>query len=179
MLRLASRVSPRFHGPKGPHITTRSLFQMKTTFTNYDSSGNLITKKIPITIGNIEETFVLIKPDIGYELNAASPDSTTSLLSSSLTDTAEERYTCKLTFFHDSRHFGFGYFNSRESSYPRLYIPNQLPRQTEMNTSPATLFMGGVMHEIALDGTPDHAFAAMMNESGRRLAPTFRQLEKC
>lgn len=41
------------------------------------------------------------------------------------------------------------------SSYPRLYIPNQIPRQTESNTSPATLLLDGKSHEIVLDGTPD------------------------
>lgn len=41
------------------------------------------------------------------------------------------------------------------STYPRLYILSQIPRQIESNTSPATLFLGGKMHEIVLDRTPD------------------------
>jgi len=41
------------------------------------------------------------------------------------------------------------------SSYPRLYVPSQMPQQTESNTSPATLLLNGKMHEIVLDGTPD------------------------
>lgn len=41
------------------------------------------------------------------------------------------------------------------SSYPRLYAPSQIPRQTESNTSPATLFLSGKMYEIVLDGTDD------------------------
>ncbi len=44
------------------------------------------------------------------------------------------------------------------SSYPRLYIPNQIPRQTNLDTSPATLFLSGKMHEIVLDGTNDGWF---------------------
>lgn len=44
------------------------------------------------------------------------------------------------------------------SSYPRLYVPSQLPRQTELNASPATLFSSGKMHEIVLDGTLDGTF---------------------
>jgi hypothetical protein len=39
------------------------------------------------------------------------------------------------------------------SSYPHLYVPNQIPQQTESNTSPATLFLSGKMHEIVLDRT--------------------------
>lgn len=41
------------------------------------------------------------------------------------------------------------------SSYPRLYVPRQIPRQSDLGTSPVTLFLGGKMHEIVLDGTPD------------------------
>lgn len=43
------------------------------------------------------------------------------------------------------------------SSYPRLYVPSQIPRQTNLDTSPATLFLSGKMHEIVLDGTDDGA----------------------
>lgn len=38
------------------------------------------------------------------------------------------------------------------SSYPRLYVPRQMPRQTESNVSPATLMLCGELHEIVLDG---------------------------
>lgn len=41
------------------------------------------------------------------------------------------------------------------SSYPRLHVPIEMPRQTEHNTSPATLYLSGCMHEIVLDGTSD------------------------
>ncbi|QSS53877.1 hypothetical protein I7I53_01272 [Histoplasma capsulatum var. duboisii H88] len=71
---------------------------------------------------------------------------------------------CKLTFFHDSQHFGF-----ESSSYPRLYIPSQIPRQTESSTSPATLFLSGKMHEIVLDGTFDANFAENASTTGRNL----------
>lgn len=40
-------------------------------------------------------------------------------------------------------------------SYPRLYVPRQIPRQTEVDISSATLFLSGKMREIVLDGTPD------------------------
>lgn len=41
------------------------------------------------------------------------------------------------------------------ASYPRLEIPQNLPRQTKANTSPATLYLFGATHTVALDGTPD------------------------
>lgn len=51
-------------------------------------------------IGNPGETYVLIDTGVGTALRAASPFTSASAAS------AEDR--CKLTFFHDSRHFGFG-----------------------------------------------------------------------
>lgn len=83
------------------------------------------------------------------------------------------------------------------SSYPRLYVPSQMPRQTESNTSPATLFLSGKMHEIVLDGTLDginHVlirpatrtlthdmhlanFAEKANATGQNLASVLHQLK--
>lgn len=40
-------------------------------------------------------------------------------------------------------------------SYPRLYVPDQMPRQTKFDTSPVTLFLTGKVHEIVLDEIPD------------------------
>ncbi|KAJ5195668.1 hypothetical protein N7449_006147 [Penicillium cf. viridicatum] len=119
--------------------TARYFHQVTTDFITYDTRGNLVTRKVPVIIGNPGETYVLIEKGVGSALRAAIPTSAAS---------AEDR--CKLTFFHDSQHFGF-----ESSSYPRLYIPSQIPRQTELNASPATLFLDGKMHEIVLDGTPD------------------------
>ena len=59
-----------------------------------------MTRKVPIVIGNPGETYVLIEQEVGSALRAASPFISTSVAS------AEDR--CKLTFFHDSQHFGFG-----------------------------------------------------------------------
>ncbi|KAJ5704749.1 hypothetical protein N7536_000438 [Penicillium majusculum] len=59
---------------------------------------------------------------------------------------------CKLTFFHNAQHFGLA-----SPSYPRLYVPAQFPRQSESNTSPATIFLSGKMYEIIIDGAEDGA----------------------
>lgn len=40
-------------------------------------------------------------------------------------------------------------------SYPRLHVPTQFPRQSESNTSPATIFLSGKIYEIVIDGTED------------------------
>ncbi|KAJ5921913.1 hypothetical protein N7516_009616 [Penicillium verrucosum] len=144
--------------------TARYFHRVTTDFITYNARGNLVTRKVPIIIGNPGETYVLIEIGVGSALRAASPFISTSAAST------EDR--CKLTFFHDSQHFGFG-----SSSYPRLYIPSQIPRQTELNTSPATLFLDGKMHEIVLDGTPDAIFAEHASATGRNLATVLDQLK--
>ncbi|KAJ0415367.1 hypothetical protein BJY00DRAFT_293634 [Aspergillus carlsbadensis] len=118
---------------------------------------------MPGLVGNPGDAFVLVDPEAGIALGAASPLPSTSAAST------EDR--CQLTFFHDSQHFGFG-----ASSYPRLYIPNQLG-QTKVETSPATLFLSGKMHEIALDGTEDAKFAEHSTATGKHLGPAFDQLK--
>lgn len=57
------------------------------------------------------------------------------------------------------------------SSYPRLYIPNQIPLQKGSNISPATLFLSGRMHEIVLDGTPDGKYQSFILPVLRLLIP--------
>jgi hypothetical protein len=72
-----------------------------------------------------------------------------------------------------------------------------MPHQTEANTSPATLFLDGKMHELVLDGTPDGiiqpqilpvlrilihnaylaTFAEHANTTMRNLGGVFKQLE--
>ncbi|KAL1993826.1 hypothetical protein VTN49DRAFT_2495 [Thermomyces lanuginosus] len=72
----------------------------------------------------------------------------------------------------DPGHFGFG----SSTSYPRLYIPGQLPRQGDGNISPATMFLSGKMQEIALDGTFDAWFAEQASLSAKRLERVLEQL---
>lgn len=84
------------------------------------------------------------------------------------------------------------------SSYPRRYVPSQIPRQTESKTSPATFFLSGMMHERVLDGTLDGTtqspirpvarmlihdihlanFALKANATTRNLASVLRQLKE-
>ena len=165
MLRCARPFSS-LHNIKSARIRSsyiaRYFHRVTTDFITYDATGSLATRKVPMIIGNPGETYVLIDPGVGTALRAASPFTSASAAS------AEGR--CKITFFHDLQYFGFGIMPIYQifravidsflsllgpSSYPRLYVPSQLPRQTELNTSPATLFLSGKMHEIVLDGTPD------------------------
>lgn len=163
MFRCAFRpFSPFPRTSVGP--TARYFHRITTDFVAHDVRGNLVTRKVPIIVGDPGEAYVLIEPGIGSALRAASPFASASAAR------AEDR--CKLTFFHDSRHFGY-----ESSSYPRLYVPCQIPRQTESNTSPATLFLSGKMHEIVLDGTVDAKFAEKANATGQNLASVLHQLK--
>lgn len=80
--------------------TARYFHRVTTDFISHDVRGNLISRKVPVIIGDPGETYVLIEPGVGNALRAASPFTSTYAAS------AEGR--CKLTFFHDSQHFGFG-----------------------------------------------------------------------
>ncbi|KAJ6097000.1 hypothetical protein N7486_007746 [Penicillium sp. IBT 16267x] len=190
MFRRASLPFPSLHGLKSARFT-RYFHRVTTDYIDYDSSGKVALRKVSIIVGNPGETYVLIDPGVGTAIRAASPFTSPSAAS------AEGR--CKLTFFHDSQHFGFGRSSSRRgsSSYPRLYVPSQMPRQTESNTSSATLFLSGKMHEIVLDETLDcrpryqptpgffsilihHVYLAKFAENatatGRHLETVLRQL---
>ncbi|KAL4738984.1 hypothetical protein BDV11DRAFT_126692 [Aspergillus similis] len=163
MFRSASRPFSSSYST-GSACSARCFHRVTTDFINYDARGDLVVRKVPIIIGNPGEAYILIDPEVGSALRAASP------FASASASRAEDR--CKLMFFHDSRHFGFG-----SSSYPRLYVPSQIPRQTESNTSTATLFLNGKMHEIVLDGTTDANFAENASATGRNLERVVDQLK--
>lgn len=139
---------------RGP--STRAFHRITTDFIKHDTTGKLFTEKVGVIIGDPDESYILVGPEISLAFRAAATTSVT---------TVQDRY--KLLFFHDSRHFGLGRIYTCEnytagtkslpepSSYPRLYVPNQMPRQTELNASLATLLLYGEMHEIVLDGTFD------------------------
>ncbi|KAJ5113359.1 hypothetical protein N7456_001893 [Penicillium angulare] len=140
------------------------LFYITTEFITHDTKGNLVTRKVPTTIGTPEDAFIFIDAETGNALRAASSFTSASA--------ASAEYRCNLTFFHDTRHFGFG-----PTSYPRLCIPNQLPRQTKSNTSPATLWMSAMKHHLVLDRTADAIFAEHADASFRNLRRTLDRLK--
>lgn len=202
MFRCAFRPVPPFPRTSvGP--TARYFHRVTTDFVAHDVRGNLVTRKVSVIVGDPGETYVLIEPGVSSALRAASPFASASAAR------AEDR--CKLTFFHDSQHFGHGKSSvpwvclagltvcsiAESSCYPRLYVPCQIPRQTESNTSPATLFLSGKMHELVLDGTLDGTtqsqirpvarmlihdiylanFAEKANATGQNLASVLHQLK--
>lgn len=129
-----------------------------------NSSGKLVTEEVKIFRGDPHEAYALIPPEIGR-----APQTGTALSNGTSLTKDPERHA--LTFFHETRTFAHGMQairngppdgvlltkSTKESSpsFPRLEIPPDLPKQTEINKSPATLFLVGVSHTIALDGTFD------------------------
>ncbi|KAJ6171735.1 hypothetical protein N7470_000802 [Penicillium chermesinum] len=101
--------------------TARYFHRVTTDFIAHDVRGTLVTRKVPIIVGDPGETYVLIEPGVGNALRAASPFTSASAAS------AEDR--CKLTFFHDSQHFGFG--KIIELSPPLRPKPNASPNRVK------------------------------------------------
>lgn len=145
-----------------PCATVRACHNATAKFTKLEPDGALATKEVTISVGDPGEAYVLIPTEIGYALRAG------SCLTSSPSALPKRPDRFALSYFHDTQHFAIGNHppciiwlllisQSSDSSpdCPRLVIPQQLPRQSTANTSPATLYLYGVMHTIALDGTPD------------------------
>lgn len=96
----------------GSACSVRFFHRVTTDFINYDARGDLVVRKVPIIIGNPGEAYILIDPGVGSALRAA------SLFTSASAIRAEDR--CSLTFFHNSRHFGFGKLSVCESPIRRV-----------------------------------------------------------
>lgn len=139
-------------------------------FTDLRPDGALVTKEVSIRIGDPGEAYVLIPTEIGYALQAG------SRLTHEPLPLPKRPDRFPLSFFHEIQSFALGnsvryhvvylllifQLSDSSPSCPRLVIPQQLPRQSEANTSPATLYIYGVMHTIALDNTPDGIQASIL-----------------
>ncbi|KAJ5634036.1 hypothetical protein N7528_001878 [Penicillium herquei] len=151
MLRCASPRFSSLNGLKSPRFT-RHFHRVTTNFVDYDPSGNLDPKKVSIIVGDPGETYVLIDPGVGTAIRAAL--SRVDFLRLMVLEIDANLHSSTIRSILDLVG-DLGIKPPGLSSYPRLYVPSQMPRQTESNSSPATLFLSGKMHEIVLDGTPD------------------------
>ncbi|KAF9730013.1 hypothetical protein PMIN01_11946 [Paraphaeosphaeria minitans] len=129
----------------------RAIHVASAELTNVGPDGTLVTEEVSIRVGDPGEAYVLIPTEVGNALRAG------SRLSNSSSAFLERLDRFKMSFFHDTQHFA----SESSPSCPRLVISQQLPRQSNANISPATLYLYGVMHTIALDGTPDAEFAEL------------------
>lgn len=98
MFRSTSR--PSFRSRLRGIFNARLFHRVTTDFITHDAKGSLITERVPAIIGDPGEAYVLIPPFVGHAFRAA--------ISSALALPADTEEQCKLTFFHDTHHFGFG-----------------------------------------------------------------------
>lgn len=164
MLRLALRATSK--GPRGrSHLSARLLHTVTAEFVNLGPDGQVVSSQESVTMGEPNNAFVMIRPEIGRAFEATKPMNSTSNEGS-----PQSSVKCPLYFFHDTRHFAHGRVAASPLSkglltkfhppehkpdFPRLIIPRDLPRQSTSNKSPATLWLYGLRHEISLDGTFD------------------------
>lgn len=99
MFRNAFRPLTPWHGTRSAR-TTRSLHRITTDFITKDAKGSQVTEKVSAVICNPGKSFVMIEAGVGNALRATSPAAANS------TGPAGDK--CKLTFFHDSKHFASG-----------------------------------------------------------------------
>ncbi|KAK0112354.1 hypothetical protein ONS96_014926 [Cadophora gregata f. sp. sojae] len=116
-------------------------------FTTITPQGTPITRDIEIWLGEPAEAYVMFDPEISKAFQ-------TSAIANGGCSLTQDLELCPLNFHHDTRHF-----SHTSSPYPRLEIPQDLPRQSDGNTSRATLHGYGVTHAITLDGTADGELA--------------------
>ncbi|KAJ5124358.1 uncharacterized protein N7515_008183 [Penicillium bovifimosum] len=90
MFRSAFRPLSSFPCPRSAR-SVRLLHRVTTDFIAHDARGDLVTRKVPVIVGDSGETYMLIEQEVGCALRAASPFISASAAS------AEYRY--KLTFF--------------------------------------------------------------------------------
>ena len=77
MFRSAFRPFSSMRYTRNAH-TARYFHHVTTDFITHDARGNIITRKVPIIIGNPGETYILIEEGVGNALRAASPFISTS-----------------------------------------------------------------------------------------------------
>lgn len=125
---------------------------VKAEFQYWGTKKTLVSKKVNAWLGDPRQAYVMISRETSRTLTGPRSGS-------------EDSKKYPLIFHHDTRHF------DREwSSYPRIVIPRDLPRQSGADKSDAALYDCGATHIIVLDGTP-------LAEFVERLGTTFRDLQ--
>ena len=94
------RCAPRLFTFSRRAATARYFHRVTADFINCDVKGKPVSTKVPIVIGNPGESYVQIDPEIGWAFHAG------SLHNSPSATNVEGR--CRLTFVHETQHFGFG-----------------------------------------------------------------------
>jgi len=135
----------------GQHYLSHRCHCVKADFQYPGTKKKIVSKKINAWLGDPGQAYVMISRETSRTLTG--PRSL-----------SEDPTEYPLVFHHDTRHF-----DRERSSYPRIVIPQDLPRQSTANRSKATLYDCGGTHIIVLDGTPLAEFVEQLGASFRRL----------
>ena len=144
-------------------IAARRTFHATGEFTYLGPEGTLVTKEISIRVGDPGEAYVCVPTEVGYALQAS------SYLTKNSSALPKRPDRLALSYFHDTQHFALG--KVPPVSYlviaanitifrlitrlPSPSYPSSASPQSAADRNPATLYLYGVMHTIALDGTSD------------------------
>ncbi|KAI1066406.1 hypothetical protein LB506_008495 [Fusarium annulatum] len=143
---------------------SRSYHSAVARFTTIDRRGMPISCDTGIMIGELDESFVYVEPEVGNAIRSA----IIHQLGSGAFNHSE---TLPLQFNHDSKHFSY-----KSLPFPRIDIRQNLG-QPESKISSATLWLSGNWHAITLDGTPEEAFERASRESASKLKGALERLK--
>ncbi|KAL2753227.1 hypothetical protein ACRALDRAFT_2043685 [Sodiomyces alcalophilus JCM 7366] len=143
----------------------RSFHEAKARFTTIDPKGLPVSYETEIRVGEPHEAFVYVEPEIGNAIKS-------SIIQQTGMDLTRDLERLPLEFNHKSYHFTY-----KTLPFPRVDIPQDLPRQTSGDISPATLWLSGNWHAITLDGTDDESFEQASRASARQLKGALEKLK--
>ncbi|KAI1119887.1 hypothetical protein F5Y10DRAFT_147323 [Nemania abortiva] len=145
--------------PESRNSWLRPFHHVSGEFVTRDpGSLRLVAEVIPMIVGEPEEAYVMVPTAIGQAMQAACGDD-------KLTRKYPTMDRIPLIFHHKTSHFALP-----NLLYPRLIVPQDLRGPEDGNaTSPATLWLFGTTHSIALDETADAEFVQESYESHLQL----------
>ncbi|KAG6123653.1 hypothetical protein E4U13_002282 [Claviceps humidiphila] len=151
--------------PRGRVTFTTTLQSCKfhsavAKITTIDSQGMPVSRETGIMIGEPNENFVYVEPEVGNTFKSAIIQQIGTSGASKHSEVCE---TLPLQFNHDSKDF-----SHKSLPHPRIAIGQNLGH-AKGKVSSATLWLSGNWHAITLDGTPDESFERMSRESGLEL----------
>ncbi|KAF2465108.1 uncharacterized protein BDR25DRAFT_271004 [Lindgomyces ingoldianus] len=141
----------------------RSFHSRLAKFVTINAKGFPTEREVSIRVGDDHEAYVLVPTDVGTAIKAG------CALQQGFSHNTDSEH---LLFHHDTRRF-----TCTSAPYPQLSIDHDLPRQSNSKTSPATLYLFGATHTIALDKTPDAEFAKESQETWREMKPVLDNLK--
>ncbi|KAI0859174.1 hypothetical protein F4860DRAFT_483330 [Xylaria cubensis] len=151
--------------PVGLNSWCRRFHPAKAQVTTLDRKGLPVSYETEIRIGEPHEAYIYVEPEVANSIKS-------SIMQQGGISLTQNLEKLSLDFNHKSNYFAYKNLPS-----PRIDIPQDLPRQTGTNTSPATLWFSGNWRAITLDGSFDESFERAARDSARELKGALKLLE--